>query len=376
MKRILFVINSMGFGGAERALVNLLSKAEFYNDFNVHVALLDNEPIVRSLPHNITLHQLDSERSLVKSVVNLKQLHNYIKPDVCISFLVRANVANALIRLMNSRCKTMLCERMHLTSHLDGQFSGLKRRIAGLIPWTTYRYADAVVGVSSGVTFDLAENFGVKASKAHTIFNPYNISSINKLGGLPSEFPLPPSFVVSTGRLTPAKNFKTLIDSYLSSDETAPLCILGEGGQKEELLNHIESKQAQERIILLGYADNPYAVISRAKYYVSASLNEGFPNALVEAMATGLPVIMTNCPSGPAEILNEDAQFLSSELVLAKHGLLVPLNKPNELTRALNVFQDTSIREDYAVRSRDRAQDFTIDKIANEYWQFIRNEVA
>ena len=372
MKRVLFVINSIGYGGAERALVNLLSKPSFYSDFDVHVALLDHEPIVRALPDNITLHQLESKRSLLRSFINLKRLQREYEPDLCVSFLVRANVVNAALKLVSRNRKVVLCERMHLSSHLDGQFKNIQRLMAGILPKLTYRFADAVIGVSTGVTNDLVENFNVSIARSMTIFNPYNISQIEEQSENQPEFTLPSSFVVSTGRLTPSKNVKGLIDSYLASNETSPLCILGEGEQKEEIKKYISLKNAKQKVLLLGYAENPFAIISKAKYYVSASLNEGFPNALVEAMVLGLPVIMTNCPSGPAEILNEDPQYTNDKLIEAKHGLLAPLNNTSELTRAFNLYSEEPTRTIYAEKARRRAKDFSFEAIANEYWQFLR----
>lgn len=162
MKSVLFIINSIGYGGAERALVNLLSRPQYYLDCDIHVALLDAEPRARELPANITLHQLDSRRSLSRSIVNLQRLKIKIKPDLCVSFLVRANVSNAFLRIFSKKTKTILCERMHLSSHLDLQFTKIKRKISSALPLITYRFADAVIGVSSGVTSDLNDNFGVK----------------------------------------------------------------------------------------------------------------------------------------------------------------------------------------------------------------------
>ena len=92
-------------------------------------------------------------------------------------------------------------------------------------------------------------------------------------------------------------------------------------------------------------------------------------------MVLGLPVIMTNCPSGPAEILNENPQYTSDELTEAKHGLLAPLNNTSELTRAFNLYSEEPIRANYAEKARKRAEDFSIETIANEYWQFLRQTV-
>ena len=141
------------------------------------------------------------------------------------------------------------------------------------------------------------------------------------------------------------------------------------------MLDFIQAKGASNRVILLGYAKNPFSVLAKAKYYISASTNEGFPNALVEAMAVGLPAIMTNCPSGPAEILEGNEAFTSETMHLGKHGILVPLNKQSELTAAINYLQDNKLREVYSVKSLRRASDFHIDKIAHEYWQFLKSRL-
>jgi len=349
-RKVFFLINSIGFGGAERALVNLLSIQSHYAELDVSIVLLDDEPLARPLPSNVKVHQLDAKRSLLFSVVQFHQVLKREKPSLVVSFLVRANVCNALTRI-GKQHKVVLCERMHLSSHLDNQFSGVKRAVAGVMPWLSYPNADAV---------------------AHTIYNPYDIDGIKAASLEKPEISLPSSFIISVGRLTEAKNFKQLINAYLTSSETSPLCILGEGEQKEELRKFIADKGAEGRVLLLGYAKNPFSVIAKAKYYISASTNEGFPNALLEAMTLGLPVIMTNCPSGPAEILEADADFESDGLHFGKFGILVPMNDETKLTLAINQMQISQIRLNYSTKSKLRASDFHINKIAAEYWQFLK----
>ena len=97
MKRLLIIINSIGYGGAERALVNILSQENLYQDIEVHVLLLDDEPIVRELPKNVNLIVANSKRSLFLSILNVYRHVKSIKPNLCVSFLVRANVCNAIV---------------------------------------------------------------------------------------------------------------------------------------------------------------------------------------------------------------------------------------------------------------------------------------
>ncbi len=250
-RKVFFLINSIGFGGAERALVNLLSIQSYYAELDVSIVLLDDEPLARPLPSNVKVHQLDAKRSLLFSLLQFHQVLKREKPSLVVSFLVRANVCNALTRI-GKHHKVVLCERMHLSSHLNNQFSGVKRAVAGVMPWLSYPNADAVLGVSSGVTKDLIEHFRVSAKKAHTIYNPYDIDGIKAASLEKPEISLPSSFIISVGRLTEAKNFKQLINAYLSSRETSPLCILGEGEQKEELSRFIADKGAEGRVLLLG----------------------------------------------------------------------------------------------------------------------------
>ena len=92
-------------------------------------------------------------------------------------------------------------------------------------------------------------------------------------------------------------------------------------------------------------------------------------------MAIGLPAIMTNCPSGPAEILAADVNFHSDKVHIAKYGILAPLDNRVELTHAINLFQNEALRKEYKAMSLKRAKDFHIDKVAEQYWSFIRTQL-
>ena len=375
MKRLLIIINSIGYGGAERALVNILSQENLYQDIEVHVLLLDDEPIVRELPKNVNLIIANSKRSLFLSILNVYRHVKSIKPNLCVSFLVRANVCNAIVGKLVHNYPTVICERMHLSSHFDNQFFGVKRIIADIIPKICYRLAGTALGVSTGVTENLVSTYNVDKRRAATIFNPYPIEDIIALGQKSPEFSLPGEFIVSVGRLTKSKNTKLLINAFLASSEPAPLVVLGTGELQKELVEYISAIKAHDRVMLLGYAKNPYAVISRAKYYISASTNEGFPNALLEAMVLGKAVIMSDCPSGPAEILAGNHAFSARGLEMAEYGVLVPVNSSAMLTDAINCFQTPEVVEHYSKQSKLRSFDYSIEKIANDYWTLFKKKM-
>jgi glycosyltransferase involved in cell wall biosynthesis len=367
------VINSLGLGGAERALANFLGAIgeKRRSRTLVHVVLLDREPEKRELPSYVTKHVLDSKGSLPRSIVGLQRTLKRIRPDVAVSFLVRANVATA-IAARTLGIPSILCERMHLSSHLEGRYRGLRLALAKALPRLGYRLATQVVGVSQGVSDDLVANFGADPGRTTTITNPFNLGEIEAHAKLAPEIRLPSRFIVAAGRLEPSKAMHVLVDAYLESGVEPDLVILGEGSLRGRLERQIATAAATGRIRLPGYVRNPFAVVGRAEAYVSASTNEGFPNAMVEAMALGVPVIATDCHSGPAEILAEVARLDCRDVTFAEHGILVPENDVLALAAALrSALGDPETQARYAEGARRRAQDFATEKTAEKLWTLI-----
>lgn len=365
-----FVINSMGSGGAERVLVNLLEamSEQRRSQTSVHVVLLDRGEETRALPSSVEKHVLDSRGSLVRSIVGLSGQLRRIKPDLVVSFLVRANVASSLV-CRSLGIPSVLCERMHLSSHLAGRYSGLRLVAARTLPRLAYRFASRLVGVSQGVTDDMIAQFGADPRRTDTLVNPFDLSAIERDSREPPEFDLPDRFIVAAGRLEPAKAMDELIDAYLVSGVEPALVILGEGSELSKLQARVDAAGAAGRIQMPGYARNPFAIMARAEAYVSASTNEGFPNAMVEAMALGLPVIATDCQSGPAEILAGVSRLGCRGATFADHGILVPEHDVRALSEAIGaVIGDPAKRADYAARARLRAQDFAMAPVAEKSW--------
>jgi glycosyltransferase involved in cell wall biosynthesis len=373
-KRIAFVINSLGPGGAERVLDQLMRKAP-PGAWDCHLVLLDDETEWRVPPDSVTVHRLDCKRGMVASLRQLKAALAVIRPGLVVSFLVRANVASVIAsRMLGIPC--IISERSQLSTHLANEHKGFRRMAATAAPRLTYPLADRVIAVSDGVRTDLVGRFGVKCERVQTIYNPYDLTRIRRDALAAPEFELPERFFVSAGRLVKRKGFDDLLDAYAAAKTGLPLCILGEGAERDRLAARIQATGLESRVRLLGYASNPFAILGRAEMFVSPSHCEGFPNAIAEAMVLGVPVVSTDCPSGPAELLDGVETVGFNGVHRGKYGMLVPVGRPELLARGIEQMNDPQTHSHYSNAARLRMDDFRIETIAAQFWDVFHNTIA
>ena len=218
---------------------------------------------------------------------------------------------------------------------------------------------------------DLKNKF--KVINLDYIHNPFNIEMIEKMSKEEIEIKKKRFTFVTVGRLDKGKNHKLIIDAIRDID--ADLWIIGDGELREELQRYVKELNLNDKVYLLGKKENPFAYISKADYFVFASNHEGFPNVLVEALACGLPIISTDCQSGPREILalNSDVSFqLKDKIELAEYGVLAPIKNVGKLKEAMDLMiNDEQIRTNYKEKAKQRANDFRIDKIIKQYEEII-----
>lgn len=217
-----------------------------------------------------------------------------------------------------------------------------------------YCRADGIITVSEGLKIDLVEKFLFAPEQIKVIYNPLVKSDNQALAQQEVDHPWfldgADNIILGIGRLEDQKNWPLLISAFskFANKYDARLVILGEGKNRELLQKQINLFKLEGRVQLPGFVANPYAYIARARCLVMTSDWEGFGNVLVEAMSVGTPVISTDCPSGPGEILEK-----------GKWGELVP---PGDEPNLLNAMEKTwlnPVASDELVR---RAQDFSVDK--------------
>jgi glycosyltransferase involved in cell wall biosynthesis len=368
-RTLAFVINSLGAGGAERALANILNAAGARRErFDIHLVLLDDEPQMRVMPDWVTLHVLDGRGSLPRSVVALTRLLKRLRPALTVSLLVRANLSAALAARL-AGCPVIVCERMHLSSHLEGRYAGWRLPVAKALPRLIYPLADRILGVSSEVAEDLVQTFGAPPQRTDVIYNPYDLEAVQRAAAAAPAVQLPPRYMVAVARLVAAKNVAQLVRCHLASVVETDLVILGDGPERANLQRMIQAAPGGERIHLLGFTPDPFPIVARAEAYLSASRNEGFPNAMVEAMILGLPVLVSDCRSGPSEILARTPGRVARDgLFEGAYGLLFPEDDDDALVAGLHKLSIRAARERYGALALARANDFRAEIVAERYW--------
>lgn len=371
-KKILFAINSLAGGGAERVMATLLRHSEDRRErYDMALALLDEEPAAYAPPAWMPVHRLKSGGSLVGSARRLRALVLRERPDLVLSFLTRANVS-ACLATAGTDIPFVISERVNTSAHLPRTLSG---RVSRSLVRLAYPRARRVIAVSDGVAEDLSDNFGVAHENIQVLANPVDGDLIRARGAEPATLPVSP-YLVAMGRLVPNKNFALLIDAFAQSGLCGQLVILGEGPERPALERQIAALGLDGRVLLPGFLENPFPVIAGADIYVLPSNAEGFPNGLVEAMALGLPVISTDCPSGPSEILAHRARGGLTGVAAAAHGLLVPCDDRAALAEALRRLEDPALRHRYGEAARVRAEDFSVAASVARYWEVIEAALA
>ena len=334
-KNAVFLINSLEGGGAERVMVNMLSILEPYfsrKPMCVYLILLDDLPEEHSCPSYVHKIVLNSRGSLLRGYSQLSNVLSDLNPTFCLSFLTRSNLINAVLG-KRLGYPAIISERVHTSGHLS---TGLKHSITKKLVKMTYKHASAVIGVAEGVKSDLVQHYSVPKSKVSVLYNPYNIPRLQKLAEEPIADIPNVNYIVGIGRLVKNKNFSLLINSFAKANLSLHLVILGVGDEEASLKALASQLGVKDKVHFVGFKPNPYPYIANATLFVSTSNAEGFPNAIVEAMCLGKPVIATNCKSGPAEIIAERFPYEITTLSIEKNGILCPMNNQEAVTEALS----------------------------------------
>ena len=231
-----------------------------------------------------------------------------------------------------------------------------------------YPHADHLVGVSRGVAANVADVPGVDKSEISAIYNPVYFEEMPKLALKFPDHPWThddgPPVVLAAARFSKDKDFPTLLRAFrrLSERRSVRLLILGEGRWRKRYEALIQKLDLSDSVSMPGRVDDPLSYMARAAVFVLSSRREGLANVLIEALACGCPVVSTDCPYGPSEILEG-----------GRWGELVPVGKDGELADAIERTLDNPLPREVL---RRRAEFFSVDKAVDQYEKLIAKVVG
>ncbi|MCX7549505.1 glycosyltransferase [Xanthomarina sp. F2636L] len=370
-KKIALFVPAIGFGGAEKVVSLLTFELTKYFDVTL-ILLYDVIKLPISKDVKVILLSKKGETFKTSKIQHLTDYIKFIfkynsvlkkeKIDVVISFMLRQNVMTGFVKLFNPKLKSIISERCFPSKRYTNT------RLMSIITKTMiplfYNRNDKLFSNSIYINEDLKQHFNVKID-ASVIYNPTVLNkeklNIDHYTNLQDPFK-----VVTVGRLIPVKNHQHVLKSLNILHGSVHLDIYGDGELHEELEQLSQTLHLKNRVSFKGNVLNVHSEIINNHCFVLSSLTEGFPNVLLEAMSVGLPVIATNCMSGPLELLNENepVEIETGTFYKAKYGILVNVDDVEGLASAIKYLQENNEqRMVFGGLGYTRSKDYGVDKI-------------
>jgi glycosyltransferase involved in cell wall biosynthesis len=355
--RICCVIASLGSGGAERVMTELCRAWSTRGDDVVLITLDDGAADFYTVPAGVRRVALDvasasanAREALTANVRRVREVRRAVRearPDIVVSFTDRTNI---LVLLATSQLgiPTVVAESIDPRRHSIGTAWNRLRSLA-------YPFADLLV-VQTRDVVAWAEEF-LPSDRVHAIANPVRL-----VAAATTDAGLRANEVVALGRLVPQKGFDTLLRAFAQirtdfADWT--LSIYGEGPLRHELTELGSQLGLESAAALKGRTNDADSVLRNASVFVLSSRYEGFPNALLEACASGCACISTNCPSGPSDVIEHE-----------RNGLLVPVDDANAMANELRrLMSDAQLRTKLGRAARVSTERFEISGIIAQWDQ-------
>jgi glycosyltransferase involved in cell wall biosynthesis len=364
--RIALYLPSLRGGGAERVMVNLANGFVSLGH-QVDLVLVKAEgPYIKDVDSQVRIVDLGSTRVLY-SLFPLMRYMRENKPDGLLSALNHANIIAIFARLFTgSKTKLVVSEHSTIASR-QRQYTKITGLFVPFLMRLFYRFADSIVAVSNGAAGALANLLAVPPSSITVIYNPVITERVLALASEPLRHPWITQdhrpFILSVGRLNPAKDYPILLRAFaeLRKKMDVRLVILGEGELRANLEALARELGIEDHILMPGFVDNPYCWMRSCGVFVLSSAWEGLPTVLIEAMARGAPVVATDCPSGPAEILEG-----------GRWGRLVPVGDAVALAEAMAA----ALCDECHPGVEARAAEFGVNRALDGYLQVLIGEVA
>ncbi|SIS10421.1 glycosyltransferase [Natronorubrum thiooxidans] len=350
--RICLFVYSFTGGGAEKMMVNVANELHA-REYQVELVLVDATGPYKSLVDpEIDVSEIGGSNTIEIQYNLWKYLRNN-ETDVLLSTMEIPNIVSVVATRPLSIPVVLRIANINSMKERHGKY-----QLIPILKRLTYSYAESIVTISDGVAHDLAGITDIDETRMRTIYNSAFDPEIPENSREPVDHEWlnddDKNVVIGVGSLKPQKDFSTLLDAiHQIENDNSHLIILGKGDLKQDLVQQANELGIRDRISFPGFVDNPYAYMAKADVFALSSAWEGFGNVIVEAMACETPVVCTDCPGGPAEILDDGT-----------YGPLVPVGDDAAMAEAIQEMLDDPTDTEPLV---SRAQDFTIEKIVDQY---------
>lgn len=378
--RLGILIYSLSGGGAERVVSYLVSYC-VKNNIDVHLILM-NPTIKYDVPKGTKIYYIeksDPNESGIKKALKIPVLaYKYAKLvkklqlTHSLSFLTRPSFINIIAsKLTSYKFKVITNERAFPS--LQYSYKGFQSTFNKTLIKSLYKKSDLVISNSYGNAGDLIDNFEVPSEKMKVIHNPIDLSNIKNTEPNLSFFDSEKFNIITLGRLDIGKNHEMLIRAiHQLKNPKLRLYIFGVGDLHEEFKNLIDKLSLKEQVFLMGFSPNPYQYLKSADLFIFGSNHEGFPNVLLEAMACGLPILSTNCQSGPSEIM--ELETVKEDIMVTDYGILVPIKNTNLMAKGISYFvENKAYSETCKANGESRIKDFEKYTILKKYIDLINS---
>jgi len=360
-----FFLASLEGGGIQKATTRLIKELIAQGVKITLVTINGSGPIRSEIPSKCQFVDLNVKRTRYSFFPLLKYLRTS-HPNIGISSQTHLNVLLIIIRLLCGYPKKLFV-REHNTFTSENVFLGnLSESIRIPLIRIFYPHCTQIIAVSESVANSIKLFTGIKES-IRVIWNGLDISNIEEkqhVSGYLQKVELENSckVIVGVGRLSKQKSFRDLLEAFsiLINKIDAKLYILGEGEERELLEGKAHQLKIQDHVYLPGFIDNPYPIIANADVFVSPSSWEGFSNVIIEALACGTPIVATDCPGGPKDIL-QDKPF----------ARIVEKGNPRELANGIEEILSTNLNR---ILIKKYAERFDISRVAKAYIELIKTE--
>lgn len=359
---VLILLHDLRGGGAERAMLRLAGGMHQAGR-RIHLLLVAaTGDYLGEIPPGVTMSDLGGG-SVFGAIPKIAKVLREKQPKTFLAALTHVNVAAvAAAALAGFKGRVVVSERNQISAKAAAARSLRERITYGVAPWA-YGRTDGVVAVSDGVAKDLVKFAGLPPAMVHYVHNPVYDAGLMVRGQAAAPHPWLEDggspVIIAVGRLHEQKDFATLLRAFFTLRDRRParLIIFGEGSERAALEAQIQASPFAADVALPGFCANPFAAMSRAAMLVLSSRWEGFPNVLVEAMSCAAPVVATDCPSGPQEILDG-----------GKYGPLVPVGDDAALAEAMQAVLNNPQAGAVAA---ERAKVFSVERAAQSYLDIL-----